>query len=98
MRKVIIRRAFDALKELINIYNPTQMSEEAIASTNPQVVRVETENPYRPINTLPQESNDFIERRPVAISQDGTKYQGEWNSVKNTREGIGTQVWPDGRK
>ena len=36
------------------------------------------------------------ETRPVQILENKAKYEGQWNSVTNQRDGQGKQVWPDG--
>ena len=39
-----------------------------------------------------------LESREVTTLNNGAQYLGQWSRSKNTREGKGIQVWPDGSR
>lgn len=50
---------------------------------------------------LQEHLNDGVKRLYINYFQDvgdGIKYKGEWSKDGKVRDGIGTQVWPDGSK
>ena len=35
---------------------------------------------------------------PNKIVENGAKYEGEWNTITNVKEGRGVQIWQDGSR
>jgi len=65
----------------------------------PEVMRIREESgPFNYEGECPDESGNAQQRekRPLTNIDNEAKYQGEWLSNTDTRDGRGFQIWPDG--
>jgi hypothetical protein len=47
-------------------------------------------------NRAYMKSNAKLEMREPVLFKNGSKYEGEWNTDSNERDGRGVQIWADG--
>jgi hypothetical protein len=43
--------------------------------------------------------NEFANRimKKIVVLENGAKYEGQWNEQTGERDGMGVQIWPDGK-
>jgi len=100
VNKCAKQKVLASLKEVkyANLSNFTHWS-ELLVSENEKVRKIEEGHGHFVLSAMSLAQNmEFIETRKILNQMDDTQYIGEWNPLKNSKEGYGVQLWPDGSK